>query len=339
MKTTIITLAYNHERYIRESLASVLVQSRPADEIIVIDDASPDGTATAIEGLIREHPEGPIRFIRNERNLGLTGSFAKAVAMASGDILIMMAGDDVSAPDRVKRTLDYFTDHPSAMALIANADIIDDDSRTYGVRDNCAGLTEPAALNLAGLTAGSYFLRGRCPCGAAAAYRTEVFKAFSPLRPGLYAEDQPAAFRAMLLGSCDFLPEPLVRWRRHANNLSHGTGSRRGPEMAVHFLKCEAMVDQMLADAGEWVIRNSRTTTPGFEHAVTSLRFHKAKWALWAVAHEKGVRLSAFFAAAKDMAGCYPSPSVFLKEAWRPACRMIMPLTLQRFLATFRTHR
>jgi glycosyltransferase involved in cell wall biosynthesis len=337
MKTTIITLSYNHERYIRESLASVLVQSRPADEIIVIDDASTDGTATAIEGFIREHPEGPIRFIRNERNLGLTGSFAKAVAMASGDILIMMAGDDVSAPDRVKRSLAYFTDHPSAMALIANADIIDDDSRTYGVLDNCAGIAESAALSLEGLPAWAYFLRGRSSCGAASAYRAEVFRDFSPLRVGLYAEDEPAAFRAMLLGTCDFLPEPLVRWRRHANNLSYAGGSRRGPEMAVHFRKCEAMVDQMLADADEWVIRNAGMSAPGLEQAVSSLRFQKAKWALWAVAHEKGVRLSAFFAAAKNMAGCHPSTSVFLKEAWRPACRMVMPFPLQRVMAKLRS--
>jgi len=165
----------------------------------------------------------------------------------------------------------------------------------------------------------------------------EVFRAFSPLRVGLYAEDDPAAFRAMLLGTCDFLPEPLVRWRRHANNLSYAGGSRRGPEMAVHFRKCEAMVDQMLADADEWVIRNAGMSAPGLEQAVSSLRFHKAKWALWAVAHEKGVRLSAFFAAAKKMAGCHPSPSVFLKEAWRPACRMVMPFPLQRVMAKLRS--
>ena len=92
MKTTITILAYNHERYIRESLASALVQSRAADEIIVIDDASPDGTAGIIEKFIAEHPDRTIRFVRNERNLGVTGSFTKAISMASGDILISMAG-------------------------------------------------------------------------------------------------------------------------------------------------------------------------------------------------------------------------------------------------------
>jgi glycosyltransferase involved in cell wall biosynthesis len=337
MKTTIITLAYNHERYVREALSSAIAQTVAADEIIVIDDASPDGTAEVIEKFLNEHFGSKILFIRNERNLGVTASFAKALGMASGDILIGMAGDDVSAPERVARCVAHFSEHPASMALVANADIIDAESRPFGMLDNCAGRTEPVALSLGGLPEGAYFLRGRSSCGAATAYRAEVFRAFSPLRVGLYAEDDPAAFRAMLLGTCDFLPEPLVRWRRHANNLSYGTGSRRGPEMAVHFRKCEAMVDQMLADADEWVIRNAGMSAPGLEQAVSSLRFQKAKWALWAVAHEKGVRLSAFFAAAKNMAGCHPSPSVFLKEAWRPACRMVMPFPLQRVMAKLRS--
>jgi glycosyltransferase involved in cell wall biosynthesis len=336
MRTTIITLAYNHERYIRESLASAVAQSRAADEIILIDDASTDGTAAVIEESIKAHPEGLIRFIRNERNLGLTASFAKAVETASGDILVMMAGDDVSEPDRVERSIAYLACNPSAMALVANADIIDEDSRAYGLLDNCAGLTEPAALNLAGLTIGSYFLRGRSSCGATAAYRVEVFKAFSPLRPGLYAEDEPAAFRAMLLGTCDFLPETLVRWRRHTNNLSYAGGSSRGPEMAVHFRKCEAMVDQMLADADEWMVRHGGMPKPGLEQALSVLRFHKAKWALWAAAHEKGIRASAFIDAAKDMAKTCPSLAALFKETWRPAFRMILPFPVQCLLARLR---
>jgi hypothetical protein len=336
MKTTVIILAYKHERYIRESLASALAQSRAADEIIVIDDASPDGTAAVIEESISAYPGGMVRFIRNERNLGLTASFAKAVAKASGDILVMMAGDDVSAPDRVERCTSYFAGNPSAMALVANADIIDEDSCACGTLDNCAGLAEPAALDLAGLTAGAYFLRGRSPCGATAAYRTEVFRAFSPLRSELFAEDEPAAFRAMLLGTCDFLPERLVRWRRHANNLSYAGGSRRGPEMAVHFRKCEAMVDQMLADADEWRVRHGATPKPGLEHALSVLRFHKAKWALWAATHEQGIRASAFIDAAKDMAKTRPSLAALFKEAWRPAFRMILPFPVQRLLARLR---
>lgn len=163
MKTTITILAYNHERYIRESLASALVQSRAADEIIVIDDASPDGTAGIIEKFIAEHPDRTIRFVRNERNLGVTGSFTKAISMASGDILISMAGDDISAPSRVERCVAHLVAHPYAMAVITNAHIIDNDSRHCGILDNCVGMAESVALGLEDLPTGLIFLEVAVP--------------------------------------------------------------------------------------------------------------------------------------------------------------------------------
>ena len=339
MKTSIIVLAYKHERYVLEALRSAVDQTLKADEIIVIDDASPDATPKIVEAFIRENSSFPLRLICNERNLGVTGSFARAVAATSGDVIFTLAGDDVAMPSRLEVVHAYLSARPTTYAVISNAQIIDETSSPTGLLDNCAERLEPTALSIADLKRGEYFLRGRSSCGAAAAYRAEVFRSFSPLRVGLYAEDDPAAFRAMLLGTCDFLPEPLVHWRRHANNLSHGTGSRRGPEMAVHYRKCEAMVDQMLADADEWVIRHTDISGLGFDHAVSNLRFHKAKCALWAAAHEKGIHLGAFFSASKALLASRPTLFAFVKEFWRPAFRMLMPFTLQRLLANLRTHR
>ena len=339
MKISFIITAYNHERFIQTALKSALTQTRPADEVIVIDDASTDRTASVIATTLQGYPKELVSFMRNEANLGVTGSVAKAVAAASGDVIVFMSGDDVSAPGRLGRCLAHFESHPTAMAIIANAHVIDESSCRIGRLDNCAGMTEPTVMGISDLPPGVHFLRGRTPCGATAAYRADVFRRFPALRVGLYAEDEPAAFRAMLLGTCDFLPEPLVHWRRHASNLSHGAGSRRGPEMAVHFRKCEAMVDQMLADAGEWVTRHAGTSGLGFDHAVSNLRFHKAKWALWAAAHEQGVSFSAFFSAAKDMAEGRPSLYEFMKEAWRPTFRMFMPFSLQRLMAKIRSSR
>ena len=337
MKTTIITLAYNHNRYIREALSSAIAQTRPADEIIVIDDASLDGTAEAIGEFVNEHPRSKIIFIRNERNLGVTASFAKALEVASGDIIIGMAGDDVSSPSRVARCVAYFSEHPGAMALVANADIIDAESRPVGVLDNCAGRTEPVALSLGDLPEGAYFLRGRSSCGAASAYRAEVFRAFSPLRAGLYAEDDPAAFRAMLLGTCNFLPEPLVCWRRHANNLSHGAGSRRGPEMAIHYRRCEAMIDQMLSDMSEWALKHPEAPLRS-KNALTNLSLQKARWSLWAAAHEEGINVSGFLFSARQLWAHCPTWSAFIAQAWRPFVGMLTPYSFQRFLARHRQY-
>lgn len=336
MKTTIVTLAYNHERFIREALSSACDQSRPADEIIVIDDASPDGTAAIIEQFIAEHAGYAIRFFRNERNLGVSASFAKAVSLASGDILVMMAGDDVSAPSRVERSARYFSERPSAMALITNAEIIDEESRSTGVLDNCAGHSTPVALGLEDLLPNIYFLRGRSSCGAASAYRAEIFRSFSPFRPGLYAEDDPAAFRAMLLGTCDFLPEPLVRWRRHEHNLSHGTGARRGPEMATHFKKCEAMVDQMIADAREFLKLSATESAAGVDRALANLHYQKAKWALWAIAHENGAGICRFAASVRELFRCGAGPIRVAAEAWRPLLKMLTPYRIQQGIVNAR---
>lgn len=336
LKTSIIVLAYKHERYVREALQSAVGQTRKADEIIIVDDASPDSTAQVIRAFIDDNISSPLRLICNEENLGVTGSFARAVSASSGDVVFILAGDDVSAPGRIEECLGYLSSRPSTYAVITNASIIDDASRVHGHLENCAGLGKPIALNLADIALGDHFLRGRSSCGAAAAYRAAVFREFPPLKAGLYAEDDPLAFRAMLLGSCDFLPLSLVRWRKHANNLSHGTGARRGPEMALHFRKCEAMIDQMLADADAWASRNSQRIDNGFRNALADLRFQKARWALWAVAHEEGLRLAQAGAACRQLFAHAPSPFKFISHAWRPIVRMITPFAVQRLAANIR---
>ena len=337
MKTSIIVLAYKHERYVREALQSAVMQTHKADEIIIVDDASPDSTAQVIRAFIADNISSPLRLICNEENIGVTGSFALAVAASSGDVIFCFAGDDVSEPCRIEECLGYLSSRPSAYAVITNACIIDDASRIDGHLDNCAGLSKPIALNLADIALGDHFLRGRSSCGAAAAYRAAVFREFPPLKTGLYAEDDPLAFRAMLLGSCDFLPLSLVRWRKHTNNLSHGTGTRRGPEMALHYRKCEAMIDQMLADADEWALRNSQRIDNGFRNALADLRFRKAIWALWSATHEKGLRLAQVGSACWQLFAHAPSPFKFIIHAWRPLIRMITPFAIQRFAADIRS--
>lgn len=336
MKTSVIITAYNHERFIQEALKSALAQTRPADEVIVIDDASTDGTASVIATTLQGYPEEPVLFMRNEVNLGVTGSVAKALSAASGDVIVMMSGDDVSAPERLGCCLAHFESHPAAMAIIANADVIDESSRHVGQLDSCAGQVATVSLSLGDLPSETYFLRGRSSCGATAAYRAAIFREFSPMKAGLYAEDDPAAFRAMLLGSCDFLPTSLVRWRKHANNLSHGTGARRGPEMALHYRKCEAMIDQMLADAAEWASRNPGRIDAGIGNALADLRFQKARWALWAVAHEKGFKVIKGFAACRQLFALAPSLRIFVNHVWRPLFKMITPFPLQRLAASLR---
>jgi hypothetical protein len=149
----------------------------------------------------------------------------------------------------------------------------------------------------------------------------------------LYAEDDPLAFRAMLIGTCDFLPERLLAWRRHGGNLTYVADARRGPEMAKHYRRCEAMVDQMLADAADWASRNPESRSAGYDHAVADLRFRKYRWSLWSVAHEEGINIRGFLVAARKMLAHSQTIRIFVGDAWRPLIGLLTPFHLQRLLA------
>ena len=332
MKVSVITLAYNHQKYIRDALSSALAQTRPADEIIVLDDASSDGTADEILRFIGENQDCGIQFIRNGFNCGLTCSFEKALSVASGDIMVMMSGDDVSHSDRIKTCVDYFKESPSVMALISNAEIIDESSQPCGILDNCHGEQRPASLTLEDLGPGSHFLRGRSSCGAAAAYRRELVRSFKPLQAGLYCEDDPMVFRAMLIGSCDFLPKPLIKWRRHRKNLSNGGGC----ELSLHFRRLEATVDQMLFDSSVHLLNQPCPPGNGHRNAVSYLSFMKYKWALWGAAQESGARLGKFASASRGLFSHRPSFAGFLAVAWRPFFRMLTPAPALRLFRKIR---
>jgi hypothetical protein len=96
MKISVIIPAYNAEKWLRSSVASVQKQTRRADEIIVVDDGSTDGTP----GLCRELGEG-VRYMRRE-NGGLSAARNSGVAMAKGDWFLFLDADDVLYPDALE---------------------------------------------------------------------------------------------------------------------------------------------------------------------------------------------------------------------------------------------
>ncbi|MGE3623529.1 MAG: glycosyltransferase family 2 protein [Bdellovibrionales bacterium] len=95
-----IILNYNHSRYILNSINAAASQTRPFDEIIVIDDASTDDSAALIESRIRDVPRA--RLIRNEKNMGVMLSTNLGLRESTGDYLFFMSADDSYSPHIVE---------------------------------------------------------------------------------------------------------------------------------------------------------------------------------------------------------------------------------------------
>lgn len=108
---SVIMPVYNCEKYVYESVQSILNQTYTDFELIIVDDCSTDSTVSIIEAI----PDQRILLIQKEKNSGYTDSLNHAVTIAKGKFIARMDGDDISLPDRFQRQVD---------CLNANEDVI-----------------------------------------------------------------------------------------------------------------------------------------------------------------------------------------------------------------------
>ncbi len=103
---TIICLCYNHERFIREALDSILAQTYPNLEIIIVDDSSTDNSVSIIKEYCLLHPQ--FRFISTGTNIGNCSAFNLGWRSSGGEFVIDFATDDVLLPSRVAKQVEAF---------------------------------------------------------------------------------------------------------------------------------------------------------------------------------------------------------------------------------------
>jgi glycosyltransferase involved in cell wall biosynthesis len=99
-RVTVICVCYNHARFVTEALDSVINQTYPNVELIVIDDGSTDGSGKLIKKWMANHPEAT--FILNGKNLGYCKTFNKAYQLSKGKFIIDLSADDLLMPNRIE---------------------------------------------------------------------------------------------------------------------------------------------------------------------------------------------------------------------------------------------
>ncbi len=219
MRVSVLFCCYDQQAFVREALLAALAQDLPAYELVVADDGSGDGTRQIVDEVLRSAPP-QVRVVRADSlvNQGLVANFNRAVAASSGDILVPMAGDDVSEPDRLSALAQVFRDRPAVHLVCSNVRCVDAAGRTLPdarfLPDEGGEYAYPPARPPRSLYAGLPMV------GAAAAYRRTLFDVFGPLGADAPSEDNCLAVRALLLGPAVYLGDRLVRWRRHGANAS-----------------------------------------------------------------------------------------------------------------------
>lgn len=105
---SVLMPAYNAGAYIAETIQSILDQTYPHFELIVINDGSTDNTKETVLSF----KEKRIRYVENERNLEKIETNNRGLSLASGTYIAKMDADDVAEPRRFEKQIDYFNKHP-----------------------------------------------------------------------------------------------------------------------------------------------------------------------------------------------------------------------------------
>ena len=140
---SIVLPSYNHARFVEQALASVVGQTYPHWELVVVDDGSTDGSAGVIRtyvGTLGADVQARIRIVEKD-NGGVSAALNTALALTSGSLICTLASDDWYAPTKLERQVALFASGPADMGLVHTQVIaVDADGLIVGSR----GSTTPS---------------------------------------------------------------------------------------------------------------------------------------------------------------------------------------------------
>ena len=216
MKLSVAMCTYNGEAFVGAQLASIAAQTRPPDELVVLDDGSSDATAEIVRSFAAT-AAFPVRFEVNERNLGSTGNFERAVSLCAGDLIALCDQDDVWLPEKLERMREAFGRSPRAGLVFSDAELVDEHLRPLGRRLwESVGFDEAARRLMSRGRALDVLLPGWSVTGATLAFRAS----FTPLvldipRDAGMIHDGWIALVVAAVSGVEMIRQPLIKYRQH----------------------------------------------------------------------------------------------------------------------------
>lgn len=106
-KVSVIMPVYNCEQYVGEAIESILNQTFPDFELLIIDDASSDSTVS----IIKNYSDSRLKLIEKPKNSGYTNSLNYGLSIARGEYIARMDGDDISLPERFEKQIAFLNEN------------------------------------------------------------------------------------------------------------------------------------------------------------------------------------------------------------------------------------
>lgn len=249
MKISIITVCFNSEKYIRQTIESVVAQDYPDIEFIVIDGASKDGTVA----IINEY-KSKISYFVSERDKNMYDAINKGMRVATGEYIAILNSDDFYVSSTViSRVAEKLKSLDKSKYFGVYGDLIktDEQGRSRGIRRGIQvsfrGLLVSEQLTFVGH--GTVFLH-RSALGIVGFYADELFSA---------ACDYDYLLRCFKLKPLKHIAVPVMGFREHSGSIT--SSGKIGEEMRAVLLR-NGWKDRSyllyLAFWGMWSMKNFR---------------------------------------------------------------------------------
>jgi glycosyltransferase involved in cell wall biosynthesis len=199
---------YNAMPYLEEAIRSIYAQSYQNWELIIVDDASADGSWE----FVCRFRDPRVRVCRNQRNMGHSYTVNRGIALASGDYIAKMDADDISFPDRIERQVEFLMRHQEVDAIGCGLYRVDKDLNLITVNRPPASHKEIVRF----ISLGKKFVFGPSfpiTDGCLVA-KTKWFKMWNYDPDIPYAQDFDQNLRSHYTSVFANIPEPLYVYRR-----------------------------------------------------------------------------------------------------------------------------
>lgn len=208
---SVLIPCYNVEKYVVESVSSILNQTYKNLEIIAINDCSTDNTGELLQQLASKNSR--MKVITNEKNLKLISTLNKGITLCNGEYIARMDADDISLPTRIEKEVDFLEnnkDHDIVSTMfyafrsenpnkkdLHHSPFRDEELRAYMLFRS--GICHPAVM-----------IRKRVFTELGLKFETEY----------LHVEDYALWSEAIYKTKIANIPEPLLLYRVHQHQIS-----------------------------------------------------------------------------------------------------------------------
>ena len=203
---SVVIPSYNAARYVGAAISSVLAQTAPDLEVVVVDDGSTDDT----EAVVRRF--GPAVRYHRQRHAGVAAARNRGLAESSGKYVGFLDADDTWLPHKLERQLGALQGQAAFRACYSSHVVVDPELRPLGVQRSPRVASILEDLLLRGNVIGSI---------CTVLCERELFTATGGFDPALsQCADWDMWIRLSLLTDFCYIDEPLVTYRQHGANMS-----------------------------------------------------------------------------------------------------------------------